>query len=350
MPDGSRRLLGFAMLGGTMVLWTGSSVVVQMIFASGVKFEQPVFVTVLNSASSVCLLLPRLLRSCQEGSQRKGGQINHMPLRTVAPLSATIGLLWLLAQWIFNFSLMYTSVATNTVLSSTSSVFTFIFSLLICDDPFRWLPFGAAVSSFAGCTLVALQSPETLGNDGVANTLLGDFLALSSAAMFSLASVMLRKMAPEEFDIGFFMGINGCVVLSLSPALLLLAHLLGIEHFRPPEVRTLAWLAANAVIGCTFANYLYTSALLLLSPLVASVSMSLSIPLSAITDEVLLKQHQFSMGWAAGAALVGAGVLLVAIDPVDTGAKDIATCDRAYAQETELQGLLDEEATDDGMI
>lgn len=333
-----RRALGFVMLGTTVILWVSSSFLVQRIF-EGVHFEQPVFVTLFNSASSVSLLVPRLV--CGPKSTGDGGKsASATPILDVLRLSGTIGLLWLCAQWIFNVSLLYTSVATNTVLSSTSSVWTFIFSLLICHDPFRWLSFGAASFSFLGCAIVAFQSPRNMHADAVTNSMLGDGLALASAAMFALASVMLRRWAPEEFDTGFFMGMNGLLVLGLSPALLAGADCLGVESFQSPSAHTLAFLALNALLGCTFANYLYTSALLLLSPLIATVCMSLSIPISALTDEVLLQEHRFSAGWAAGAALVSTGVVLAAFDFTDPAPE---ADDRKGAEAAELQSLLEAE-------
>merc|ERR1711865_1313351 len=165
---------------------------------------------------------------------------------------------------------------------------------------------------------------------------------MGSAAMFSLASVMLRRWAPEEFDTGFFMGMNGLLVLGLSPALLAGADCFGLESFQSPSAHTLGFLLLNALLGCTFANYLYTSALLLLSPLIATVCMSLSIPLSALTDEVLLQEHRFSAGWAAGAALVGTGVVLAAFDFTEPALEE-QRADRKGAEAAELQSLLDAE-------
>merc|ERR1712048_933813 len=94
-------------------------------------------------------------------------------------------------------------------------------------------------------------------------------------------------------------------------------------------------MGANAILGSTFANYLYTSALLLLSPLVTSVGLSLSIPISAVTDEVFLGQHAFTMVWALGAALACCGVAFAALDLDGSN----ADCNVALAEE-ELQSLL----------
>jgi len=189
----SKKAVGFAMLGGTVVLWVASSVLVQMVF-EGVHFEKPVFVTLFNSSMSVSFLIMRLPMCA--GSRADDQAAKSVPFRSVLRLSSTLGLLWLCSQWAFNMSLVYTSVATNTVLSSTSSVFTFFFSIVICRDPFRWPSFCAAVFSFAGCTIVAIQAPSNISKDAVTNSSFGDVLVLVSSAMFAFVSVLLRKLAP----------------------------------------------------------------------------------------------------------------------------------------------------------
>merc|ERR1719282_779534 len=117
---------------------------------------------------------------------------------------------------------------------------------------------------------------------------------------------------------------NGLIAAGLSPALLFAAHFAGVEIFEPPSPKMMVVLVANALLGCTLANYLYTSALLLLSPLVANVCLSLSIPVSAFADGVLLGQHRFSFGWVLGAALVSISVVCAALDLDEAGAPKTA--------------------------
>lgn len=350
----NKRLLGFAMLGGTLLLWVGSSVTVQTVFGKGEQFQQPVFVTFFNSAMSASLLLPRLAwlawsggikgrtgrsgRRCNDLNEAEGLAEALASLLPVMQLSATVGLLWLSSQWVFNLSLLHTSVATNTVLSSTSSVFTFFFSLLICRNTFRWRSFGAAIFTFVGCALVTSETPSNLAKGAITNSAFGDGLALTSAAMFALASVLLRRLAPGDLDASSFIGMNGLLAMGLSPVVLLAAHSGGVESFRSPARGTLLLLAANALIGCALANYLYASALLLLSPFVASVCLSLSIPVSALFDEVLLRQHRFSRVWALGAALVVSGAVLAAVDLED--AETPAKAELEPFEASELCSLL----------
>lgn len=351
----SGRVRGFTMLVGTLVLWIGSSIVLQAIFKDGEDFQQPIFVTLFNSTMSVALLVPRVWRAaCAErvvGGFSGGKRSKHKrsgadlfdevlsSLSSVKWLSSTVGVLWLVSQLVFNMSLLHTSVATNTVLSSTSSGFTFIFSIFICRERFRWHSFWAAFLSFAGCTVVTFESPQNLSSVAINNSSLGDSLALASAAMFALVSVLLRRFAPLELDLSSFMGMNGLLTLLISPILLFAAHSGGMEPFKAPSLTTVLSLTANALLGCTFANYLYTSALMLLSPIVTNVCLSLSIPLSALADEAILQQHRFSLGWALGAALVGVGVIFASFELKDND--ESLSAEKKSAQEEELHSLLD---------
>eukprot|EP00931_Biecheleriopsis_adriatica_P049881 TRINITY_DN28862_c0_g1_i1.p1 TRINITY_DN28862_c0_g1~~TRINITY_DN28862_c0_g1_i1.p1 ORF type:complete len:360 (-),score=74.06 TRINITY_DN28862_c0_g1_i1:25-1104(-) len=327
-----KHLVGAGMLIGCLVLWVCSSVAVQVIAGQGANFKQPLFVTFLNSGMGITLLWPHAARWLTA----KGQHLGKAGLSSTASLSATIGMLWLLSSCLYNFSLLQTSVATNTVLSSTSSVFTFMFALIILRSPFRFVALGAAVLSFSGCFVVAKQVPQDLVPKAIHTTQLGDALTLASAALFSLSSVLLQKFAPSDFDTSSFMGLNAVLSLTLAPPVLYVADALGCEAFRLPDLRVLCQLAANALFGCVFANYLYTSALLRLSPLLANAGLSLSIPISALVDEVLLGQHQFSTAWGLGAALASAGVVLAAFDLEAASVSE----DMGKAHPEELQPLV----------
>lgn len=327
------RVAGFAMMFCTLLLWVGSSVVVQSILSGPMEFDKPLFMTVFNNAASALLLLPGALRST----------VTAATLRRSLGMASTIGLLWATSQLVYNVSLSHTSVATNTVLSSTSTVFTFVFSLMICREPFRWLSFASAVLSFAGCAIVAMSAPQTLDKSAVVNSNLGDALTVLAAAMFALGSVLLRKFAPEDLDLSAYMGTTGLLAACAAPALLFGAHVAGVESWEAPPQRVLAALTLNAALGCALANYLYNSALLLLSPLVSNICLSLSIPISAILDEVVLGQHRFSALWVLGASTVIASVVLATAD-FDAGGDSLGEGSlkprREKAEEGELQPLV----------
>ena len=68
--------------------------------------------------------------------------------------------LWFLAQLSFNFSLGLTSVTSNTILSSTSSLFTYAAAIALRQDAFQLQKVGAIGLCMAGmpCCLTAACS------------------------------------------------------------------------------------------------------------------------------------------------------------------------------------------------
>lgn len=328
------HVLGFALLFCTVGLWVASSVALQMVFGSSEPFRKPLFVSVFNSCSYIACLLPDACRK----------KLTMRALIVALPLSATAGFLWLVAAFVFNMSLEYTSVATNTVISSTSSIFTFCFSWALCREPFRLANLAAAMLCLCGCSIVAAHSPQNVSKGAISNSGFGDFLALASAAVFALSSVLLRKWAPPDLQMDAYMGVTGLLSWLAAPAVLGVAHLFGLEIFGMPHRDVLAMLVLNALLGCTLANYCYNSAVLLLSPLVANVCLSLGIPLSAMVDEALLGEHRFSSWWKLGAAAVAAAVVVAAVDFEPAG-EPPARREKIFDEE-ELHFLLGEQEKD----
>lgn len=70
----------------------------------------------------------------------------HLRLQLL-PCCPQCFLLWFTAQYLFNASLSLTSVTSNTILSSTSSLFTFALSMLVLKEPYS----AAKLASIAAC-------------------------------------------------------------------------------------------------------------------------------------------------------------------------------------------------------
>ena len=73
--------------------------------------------------------------------------------------------LWFLAQLSFNFSLGMTSVTSNTILSSTSSLFTYAAAIALRQDAFQLQKLGAIGLCMAGTPFwlaAACPRPEQL--------------------------------------------------------------------------------------------------------------------------------------------------------------------------------------------
>merc|ERR1712129_465982 len=72
----------------------------------------------------------------------------------------------------------------------------------------------------------------------------------------------------------------------------------------------------NGFLGTSISDYIWAQGVLLTSPLVANISLNMTIPVSMFVDAVVLCQHKFSWTSPMGGALVFTGVLVAAVDEV----------------------------------
>jgi solute carrier family 35 protein F5 len=108
-----------------------------------------------------------------------------------------------------------------------------------------------------------------------------------------------------------FFGFVGLInVVVFWPLGFFLNHL-GLEVFAWPSSETLLFLLANGIVGTVLSDYLWVLALLLVSPVVATVGLSLTIPLTLIADSVINPSMHFSVLYIVGALFTILGFILV---------------------------------------
>lgn len=199
--------------------------------------------------------------------------------------------LWFLAQLAFNASLLYTSVTSNTILSSASSLFTFVLSVLLLGERYTFpklvcvgacmagggrpghrpastacmhmcaLPVHACMPAaatalhrspapqpmscpvHAGTVLVTVADGAAPAPQGDALVrVLGDTLTLVSAALYAGYTVSLRKDLPGEESaqqVALFFGWIGVYSIAMATPLLLGALAMG-------------WVELGSISGRTY--------------------------------------------------------------------------------------------------
>lgn len=182
--------LGLIMLGIVVILWVLSSFLINLIFEDG-SYRKPFFITYINTASFVFYLLPTLkaiiynyrttgefriheeLIMEEEGSLHNGSEnveptlstslipkdgdgivSTKLSLPATVKLSAQFCILWFAANLVTNASLSYTSVASQTILSSTSSFFTLLVGALCHAEVINRIKVIGSIVSFIGIVLV----------------------------------------------------------------------------------------------------------------------------------------------------------------------------------------------------
>ena len=116
-------------------------------------------------------------------------------LQTYVRVALTICPAWMLANYLFNVSLDSTSVASNSMLSTTSNLWTLFFSACFLGDPINPLHVVAVMFAMAGSAFVATSDADSSSGG---NTWQGDLLALVSACMYGCYSVMLKYCLPDD--------------------------------------------------------------------------------------------------------------------------------------------------------
>ncbi|KAF8527983.1 hypothetical protein BU17DRAFT_38774 [Hysterangium stoloniferum] len=345
-----RYLFGVVLLLVVVILWTASNFITQALFVNG--YHKPFLVTYLNTSAFALYLIPFLLRYSWSKWNNRGnnpmqestrGQYevvpatlederieNPPPHNALAPhlpgdipstidtsqsapltttetawLASTFCFFWFVANWSVNTSLDYTSVASATVLSSTSGFFILLIGRLFGVEALTPLKAVGVVTSFVGVVLVSF-SDSTSSEHGTSiphlslvdlvssNPILGDILAINGAIFYALYVILLKVRIRSEsrIDMQLFFGFVGAFnIVALIPVGLIL-HITGYETFALPSTGK-EWGAVVLNMFITWSSdYIYVLAMLKTTPVVVTVGLSLTIPLAILGDGILQKPAQ----------------------------------------------------------
>ena len=246
-----------------------------------------------------------------QGSMTK----DKFTLVETAKLSFLFCFLWFPANYFAAACLEYTTVASATILAATSSIWTLLIGTLFAVERFTIRKLVGVLASLAGIVLIYSvdMSGETDKNRGTfphktpGEIAIGDILAFVSAVVYGIYAVMLKKRIGDErrVNMPLFFGLVGLMsVLLLWPVFIIL-HLTGIETFElPPDRRVTMIVLVNSMTSLV-SDFCWAYAMLFTSPLLVTVGLSLTIPLSLIGQMVLDQQYSSALYW------IGACVVLL---------------------------------------
>ncbi|KAJ0974755.1 hypothetical protein J5N97_016720 [Dioscorea zingiberensis] len=242
----------------------------------------------------------------------------------VAKVSLLICPFWFLAQLTFNLSLKYTTVTSNTILSSTSSLFTFLVSLAFLGETFTWIKLISVLLCMGGTVIVSLADSGTTANAIATNPLLGDILALLSAGLYAVYITLIRKKLPDEkkgegqASMAQFLGFLGlCNLLMFFPVAVVL-YFTKLEPFHKLTWEQIGLIVGKGLLDNVLSDYLWAKAILLTTTTVATAGLTIQVPIAAIVDT--LTGHAPKLMDYVGAAIVMVGFAGINI-PSDTFCK-----------------------------
>ncbi|KAF2225956.1 hypothetical protein BDZ85DRAFT_192759 [Elsinoe ampelina] len=237
-----------------------------------------------------------------------------------ARLSLEFCLLWYLANYFVAACLEYTTVASSTILTSTSSVFTLLFGTLFAVETFTLRKLAGVCASLAGIVLISSvdlsgSSDKNRGSfphKSIRELGVGDGMALLSAVLYGLYAVFMKKRIGDESRVHMplFFGLVGLFnVLLLWPGFLVL-HFTGVETFELPPTRRVTMIIVVNSISSLVSDFAWAYAVLLTSPIVVTVGLSTTIPLSLVGQVLLNGQTSSWVYWVGAGVVVGSFVIV----------------------------------------
>ncbi|KAK8047728.1 hypothetical protein PG996_015792 [Apiospora saccharicola] len=278
----------------------------------------------------------RLLADDEEGSFETAYDApkpeEKLSFRETARLSLEFCMIWFFSNYFASACLEYTSVGSVTILTSTSSVWTLILCALMKVESFTVRKLVGVLASLAGIVLISTVDLSGKDNDqdrgnfphkSQRQIAIGDAMALFSALVYGLyVTVMKLRVGNEErVSMPLFFGMVGLFNVVFLWPLFIVLHVTGIETFElPPTSKVLIIIVLNS-ISSFLSDMSWAYAMLLTSPLLVTVGLSLTIPLSLIGEMIQYQQFSSFLYWV-GAGIVLLSFLFINHESVDEDAQD----------------------------
>ncbi|KAK7113401.1 solute carrier family 35 member F5-like [Littorina saxatilis] len=257
---------------------------------------------------------------------------NRLSIKQVVKLAIFFCLLWFFANYTYQEALLQSEAGIVNVLSSTSGLFTLICAAIYPSaqgDKFTLSKLAAVLISLGGVVMVSMSDMK-LEDSIPAGALWG----LASAMLYAFYLVLVRRKVNHEdrMDIPMFFGFVGFVcAIVLWPGFFIL-HYSKHEPFEWPDKHQWLFIIINGLIGTVLSEILWLWACFLTSSLVATIALSLTIPLTMVAD-IAIRKVDYSLLFYLGSVPIFISFFIITFlthwenwDPVMVGLKKLLHC------------------------
>ena len=285
-------------------MWVGSGFVAQIIF-NKYDYKNSVAMTVYSLIVGSVLLLPLVWR-----------RVRTCDLPTKSQL-LILGLNWFVSQLGYLYSLLYTSMGTNSAIQATSTIFAFIFSMIVLRYEFRVLSAVGVVVVIGGVLLTSffMAIPVVKSDELVApETIQGIVVAIASAASGGLFACLFKKWVKVEQNSGIVFGSFSVVAAVLGIPTIAIFHFAGVQEFQVPCWQAALLTLGDAVLCAVVGNYFYAKCFVYLTPITVAIGLTLTIPVSFVITAGILQTHTYPYQAIIGVVLIFIAVIMVSWD------------------------------------
>lgn len=337
------------------VLWTGGSILTQYIY-SDLDFRSPFLLTYISS-SLFALYLPIWWILCAIGTVKdppwsddnddidkiamtksqigivNGEKIYACHQKTIA-IALALCPLWFIANFLYEYSLLLSSISSTTIISNLSGAFTLMFSGVAGVETVSYLKVIGVALCFLGATLVATSDARTSDDDNSANpsvssTVGGDVMAALAAAGYGLYTTYLKFKVRDDISIAMplllgYMGALNAAILSPIVVILCATGVEGGKHFTST---VFAFLMLGGLIDYVLSDYLWARAVVLTTPTIATVGLSITIPMAFVADILFSTGVKITAMAIVGSVIVVVGFIVVNVSPSELDPKEAVEVD-----------------------
>jgi len=294
-PAASRPRAGdpvaYLCLTGAVLIWGGSHLAIRV---------------ALYSFTPLALAMVRLALSslCLGAYARWAGETFAVPRRDVLPLLGLGILSFTVFQFFINTAQTFTTPAHASLMVGTMPIFAALAARVLLRERITFLRAAAILMAFVGVAIVILGSARGAG--GARDVALGDLLALGTAIVWALASVLskpyLRRYSTAKFS-----------------TLTLFGGTLSAIPFGAPAALRISWGAVSgtglglllylSVCSTSMANAMWNRGISAVDVSQAAIFGNL-IPVATLILSALLLGERITLPLVGGGALVIAGAYL----------------------------------------